>query len=136
MSFLVSNTGPLIALGAIDALYLLPQLYERVVIPDEVREELNAAPYGIMRFPFAETADWLEVQKVATPVDPLLITVLDWGEAAVIQLARELHADMVLIDERKGRKVASSVYHLRVIGTVRVLLDAKSNGLISSVGTA
>ena len=133
MSFLVSNTGPLIALGAIDALYLLPQLYERVVIPDEVREELNAAPYGIMRFPFAETADWLEVQKVATPVDPLLITVLDWGEAAVIQLARELHAD---IDERKGRKVASSVYHLRVIGTVRVLLDAKSNGLISSVGTA
>ena len=136
MSLLVSNTGPLIALSAIDALYLLPRLYERVVIPYEVREELSAAPHGIMRFPFAETVEWLEVEKVATPIDPLLITVLDWGEAAVIQLARDLHADIVLIDERKGRKVARSVYHLTVIGTVRVLLDAKNNGLISSVGSA
>ena len=37
MSLLVSNTGPLIALSAIDVLHLLPLLDERVVIPNEVR---------------------------------------------------------------------------------------------------
>jgi predicted nucleic acid-binding protein len=135
MRLLVSNTGPLIALSAIDALDLLPRLYERVVIPEEVRKELDAAPHGIMRFPFAETKDWLEVQHVSTPVDPLLTTVLDAGEAAVIQLARQVRTDAVLIDERKGRKVARSVYHLKVIGTVRVLVDAKNKGLLSSVGS-
>ena len=99
MSLLVSDTGPLIALSAIDSLHLLPLLYERVVIPHEVRKELNAAPQGIMRFPFAETATWLEVQQVSTPIDPLLTTVLDAGEAAVIQLARQMRANAVLIDE-------------------------------------
>jgi predicted nucleic acid-binding protein len=136
MSLLVSNTGPLIALSAIDALDLLPRLYERVVIPEEVRKELNAAPHGIMRFPFAETTGWLAVQQVSVTVDPLLSTVLDVGEAAVIQLARHLRADAVLIDERKVRKVARSVYQLNVIGTVRVLVDAKRKGLLSSVGSA
>lgn len=136
MSLLVSNTGPLIALSAIDALDLLPRLYERVVIPEEVRKELSAAPHGIMRFPFAETTGWLEVYQVSTPIDPLLSTVLDVGEAAVIQVARHLLADAVLIDERKGRKVARSVYHLNVIGTVRILVDAKRKGLLSCVGSA
>ena len=68
MSLLVSNTGPLIALSAIDALDLLPRLYERVVIPEEVRKELSTAPHGIMRFPFAETTGWLEVYQVSTPI--------------------------------------------------------------------
>lgn len=136
MSLLVSNTGPLIALNAIDALELLPQLYGRVVIPEEVRKELNAAPHGVMRFPFAETMSWLEVQQSLIPIDPLLTTILDTGEAAVIHLARTLRADAVLIDERKGRKVARSVYNLPVIGTVRVLVDAKQKGLLSNVGSA
>ena len=136
MTLLVSNIGPLIALSAIDALDLLPRLYGRVVIPEEVRKELSAAPHGIMRFPFSETTEWLEVQKLSAPVDPLLATVLDTGEAAVIQLAIHLPAEAVLIDERKGRKVARSVYQLKVIGTVRVLVDAKQKGLLSSVGSA
>ena len=61
---------------------------------------------------------------------------LDTGEAAVIHLARTIRSDAVLIDERKGRKVARSVYNLPVIGTVRVLVDAKRKGLLSAVGPA
>ncbi|MCC7280551.1 MAG: DUF3368 domain-containing protein [Chromatiaceae bacterium] len=39
----------------------------------------------------------------------------------------------VLIDERKGRKVARGIYGLRTLGTVRVLLEAKQSGLIDSI---
>jgi predicted nucleic acid-binding protein len=42
--------------------------------------------------------------------------------------------DYVLIDERKARKIARSVYGLNVIGTARLLVEAKKNGLIDSVG--
>jgi len=136
LSIVVSNTGPLIALCALDELELLPRLYGQIVIPDEVRLELTAAPPSSMRFPFAETSTWLMVKNLSTSVDPLLSVVLDVGEAAVIQMARNIQADVVLIDERKGRKVARTVYNLRVMGTMRVLVDAKKKGLLASVGSA
>jgi len=136
LSIVVSNTGPLIALCALDELELLPRLYGQIIIPDEVRLELNAAPPGAMRFPFAETATWLMVKNLSTSIDPLLSAVLDVGEAAVIQMARNVQADSVLIDERKGRKVARTVYNLKVMGTVRVLVDSKKKGLLASVGSA
>jgi predicted nucleic acid-binding protein len=69
-------------------------------------------------------------------LDPLLQTVLDYGEASVIQLAREMKADYVLIDERKGRKIAREIFSLKVIGTARILVEAKRKGIIDSVGDA
>ncbi len=72
----------------------------------------------------------------STPADPLLITALDAGEAAVIGLARELNADFTLIDERKARKVARTVYGLKVIGSAGILVEAKRHGLIANVGAA
>lgn len=57
----------------------------------------------------------------------------DEGQAAVIQLARALPRDQVLIDERKGRKVARDIDGQRTLGTVRVLLEAKQSGLIDAI---
>jgi predicted nucleic acid-binding protein len=50
---------------------------------------------------------------------------LDVGEAAVIGLALEEKATIVLIDERKARKVARDIYGLQPIGTTRILVEAK-----------
>ena len=44
-----------------------------------------------------------------------------------------MRIDQVLIDERKGRKVARHIYGLRTLGTVRVLLEAKQSCLIDSI---
>ncbi|MBI5187088.1 MAG: DUF3368 domain-containing protein [Nitrospinae bacterium] len=127
---LVSNTGPLIALSMIGRLNLLPELFSHVIIPSEVYAELIASSFEARRM--AKPA-WLEVKMAQPPADPLLLSILDKGEAAVIQLARQISADTVLIDERKGRKVARNVYNLAVIGTARVLVDAKKMGMIHSV---
>jgi predicted nucleic acid-binding protein len=58
---------------------------------------------------------------------------LDKGEASVIQLARETSADFVLIDERKARKIARKIYGIHVVGSARILLEAKHRGLIPKV---
>ncbi|MBN1850808.1 MAG: DUF3368 domain-containing protein [Deltaproteobacteria bacterium] len=41
--------------------------------------------------------------------------------------------DLVLIDERKARKVARKIYGIRVVGSARILVEAKHRGLVSNV---
>jgi len=65
--------------------------------------------------------------------DPMLTAMLDEGEAAVIALAGAQGISHVLIDERKGRRIARKIYGLTVWGTARVLIEAKLSGLLPTV---
>ncbi|MEW5745407.1 MAG: DUF3368 domain-containing protein [Nitrospirota bacterium] len=133
---LISNTGPLIALALIDRLDILQKLFRQVTVPGLVHAELlegGSSGCGLASY---NKASWIEVRHLSKPVEPLLQTILDRGEASVIQLAGEIAADYVLIDERKARKVARDVFGLKVVGTARVLVEAKRNGYIDSVGAA
>lgn len=130
----VCNTGPLIALGSAGQLDLLHQLFEQVIIPDHVRSEILAGRNDLAVRNF-QNAPWIQVRVVTQHAMPLLEMSLDQGESAVILLALETLPDVVLIDERKGRKVAADVYGLHVRGTVGILLDAKKLGLVPRVDT-
>lgn len=55
------------------------------------------------------------------------------SEAAVINLARQQNGTLVLIDERKARKVARDIYGLQPIGTARILVEAKRKNLLSKI---
>ena len=132
----ICNTGPLIALSMIDRIDILRHLFELVTIPEAVHKEiLEGGPIntGLLNY---RKAEWIKVVTLSKPVDPLLMTSLDSGEAAVIGLARELNANPVLIDERKARKIARTIYGLHVIGSARVLVEAKKRGLLDNVGAA
>jgi predicted nucleic acid-binding protein len=59
-----------------------------------------------------------------------LISRVDQGEAEAITLAKELNADYLLIDEKKGRKIAHE-FGLRTVGLLGVLLKAKTQKHIS-----
>jgi hypothetical protein len=129
----VCNTGPLIALATAESLVLLDHLFDRVLIPEPVRSELQAST----RLPktwdeIARNVTRVEVCLAGT-IDQLLASVLDAGEGAVIQLARERRAEWVLMDERKGRRVAREIYQLQVIGSAGLLLRAKKQGLIPNI---
>jgi hypothetical protein len=131
---LVSNTGPVIALALIDRLDILQSLFESVIISEDVHKELiegGSSGRGLLCY---QKASWIQVHPLVSPADPLLTTVLDRGEASVIQLALETKVDYVLIDERKARKIARDIYGLSVIGTARILVEAKRKGILNGVG--
>ncbi len=132
---LVCNTGPIIALSRAGVCHLLGSLFTRVLLPAPVVVELRAKhsgdPAGIER-----AIALAEIIRLAQPPDPLLLAELDLGEAAVIQTAREHGIKGVLIDERRARRVASTIYGLSVRGTCALLLEAKHRQLIPRVRPA
>ena len=120
----VSDTSPLTALLTVNRSEVLPQLFAEVVVPRTVWDELRRS--------HIELPEWLKMQDVSDAQETArLAELLDEGEAEAIELAKELHADLLLIDERKGRRVAAEE-GVPVIGLLGVVLLAKRRGLIPS----
>lgn len=113
----VSDASPLIALSAIGRLSLLQHLFPEIVIPAAVHREIQAED----RPGASEVlqAAWIETQSVESGH---LLSVLteepDPGEAEAIALALETEADVLLIDERRGRQVARRL-GCRVLGLLQ-----------------
>lgn len=126
---MVADTGPLIAFARIGRLDLLHQVVGELVIPGAVYEELTGQ--GQERPGAAEVArgEWIQRRIVG---DHAMVAhlphVLHAGEREAIVLAEELHAQL-LIDEQRGRNMATA-RGVTVLGSLRILIEAKQRGLI------
>ena len=126
----VSNTSPIINLAAIGQIDLLRRLYSRVIIPQAVYDEIISAGAGQPGVEEVRSAEWIETRRATDRiVIAALQTELDDGEAEAIALAIELNADLLLLDERKARRIASQL-GLRFIGILGALVEAKHQGII------
>ncbi len=130
----VSNTTPLIGLASIGRFGLLQKLFQEIYIPQAVYDEAVVAGRtegGAKRE--VRNAGWITVKAVKDrlAVDVLLDD-LDLGEAETIVLAREIKADWVLMDEKKGRRKLEQL-GLKKIGTIGILLKAKEMGYIEAL---
>jgi predicted nucleic acid-binding protein len=125
----VADTTPLNYLVLIDAIELLPSLYEHVLIPQEVHKELQQpkTPAKVRAWALSLPV-WCEVRSVISTPDAQLAE-LDPGERDAIQLALDSGIDTLLIDESEGRREAAR-RHLLVTGTLSVLEKAAQRGLI------
>ncbi len=129
----VSNTSPIVNLAVVGQLDLLRQLYGKVVIPQSVYHENAVIGAGQTGATEVSTFEWTETRQVTDrPLLAALRLELDEGEAEAIALAVELKANLLLLDERKGRVVASQL-GLQFIGLLGVLVEAKHKGLIRAV---
>jgi predicted nucleic acid-binding protein len=125
----VADTAPLNYLIQIESDALLFHLYERIIVPAGVMRELGhpAAPAAVRAWLTCVPA-WIDVRQPAGAAAAELAD-LDLGEREAIQLAEEQHADLILIDERRGRRKAKLRGH-RTTGTLGVLLSAGELHLI------
>ncbi len=126
----VSDTSPISGLYRIGHLHLFRILYQKVIIPEAVFQELlELKSFG---FDLEEIfmATWIEV-KSPTNINNVAILQkeLDLGEAEAIVLAQELNADLLLMDEAIGRQVAKRE-GMSVIGLIGMLAEAKTQGHI------
>jgi predicted nucleic acid-binding protein len=126
----VSDASPLISLTVIGHLELLKHLYERVLIPEAVYQEITGSDAEIPGASEVRTLEWIISQPVQNEmVVRALQSELDHGEAAAIALAVERQADLILIDERRARAVAARL-GLNVVGVLGVLVEAKHKDLV------
>ncbi|MGB6014388.1 MAG: hypothetical protein WBG32_06625, partial [Nodosilinea sp.] len=127
----ISNTSPLLYLYRIQALDWLPQLFDDVWIPNAVVLELEAGQKRGYDVPSLKRYLWIKV------VEPRVIPP-DWqalglgpGELAAMSLTLEHPTKIVLLDDMLARQAAQTS-GLCVWGTLKILLEAKSQGLTTT----
>lgn len=131
----ISDTSVITNLAAIQQLRLLPQLYNQVILPQAVYRELVEIDPPVPGTLEVQSAPWFEFRQVVNRsiVDRLRQEVrLDAGESEAIALALELNADLLLIDERRGRAEADRL-GLRITGLLGIFVEAKRRNLIAAV---
>ena len=128
MNNVVSNSTPLILFDKIDHLHLLKDLYRKIYIPQTVFDEVSNAKYENNIF---KGNDFIEVRHIqSTPI--LYPAALHSGEIEVFILAKELNADLCIIDDLLARNYAVNL-GLRITGSIGILLLAKELRLIKNV---
>ena len=134
MRDIVINTGPIIALvAATQSLDWLPSLYRQILIPFEVRHEIDAGGQGNPEScAINRIKDRVRIGDRATDIPTALQRELDMGEASVIASATQNQIGLVAIDEKAGRRLAR-IHGLLVTGSLGILLKAKKQHVIPSL---
>jgi predicted nucleic acid-binding protein len=128
MTIVIADTSPINYLVLIDEIGILPGLYHRIVIPEDVLLELmDAGAPPEVRDWTRQYPGWLEIRRV-TSREPSLMD-LDAGEGAAIALAQLETEVLLLIDESAGRLEASRS-GIPNTGTLGVLRAAAIEHLI------
>ena len=128
----ISDTTPIISLLKANHLELLEKLYGNVLIPEAVYQELTSNPAYEKEAEIVKMAKFLSsvtVENKKTVRALRNVTGLDIGESEALILYDEQKADLLLIDERKGRNVAKQ-RKVKYIGTAGILMLAYDLGLM------
>jgi predicted nucleic acid-binding protein len=131
VQLVVADTGPVNYLLLIGHIEILPALFDDVILPSVVRDELAEpnAPVPVRTW-IANPPAWVDVRQTAGIFEDASLRRLDAGEAAAIILAVELHADLLLMDDREGATAARRK-GFRVAGTLAVLSMAAQRNLLN-----
>jgi predicted nucleic acid-binding protein len=130
---IVSDTTPLITLLKIHHLDILGELFHEILIPEAVYVELTTnerfmdEAIEIMKCPFIQKVEVADQKSVRIFRKT---TGLDAGESEAIVLAEDIKADLLLMDEAKGRLVAQQM-DLKIMGTMGILLYAYEEKMIT-----
>ena len=130
----VSDTTPIISLLKINRLDLLEKSFGEVLIPNAVYEELTDDKRFAEEAKTVNAAPYIKAVPVSNPEAVRILrmaTGLDQGESEAIVLADERKADLLLMDEAKGRAISGKM-GIVIMGTIGLLISAYEDNLITS----
>jgi hypothetical protein len=128
----ISNTSPLLYLYRIGGIDWLPQLFDEVWMPEAIRSELQAGKSRGYDVPNPDDYSWLQIVNPKSTPSEWLALDLGAGEIAAMALALENPERVVLLDDMLARRTAQAA-GLQVWGTLKVLMEAKSQRIIEKV---
>lgn len=128
----VSNTSPLLYLYRIDALKWLPSLFAEIWIPGAVVLELQEGLQKGYDVPKPTEYDWIKIVEPKIVPSEWFAIDLGAGEIAAMSIALDYPDMIILLDDALARRTAMAA-GLNVWGTLRILLETKSSGLIENV---
>ena len=131
---IISDTTPIISLIIINRIDLLEKLFGEVIVPEAVFRELTTNSVFTNEAEIVKKSSFLKTTAVQNRKSLEILQAasgLDDGESEAIILADELKSDVLIIDERKGRKVAQNL-GIKITGTVGVLIQAHDEKMIST----
>jgi len=126
----VADTAPINYLVLIKEIELLPKLYREVAVHQAVLRQLLASGSPVAVRTWVENKPaWFRIEPVSGEGLSQTAEFLDAGEREAIALARAIRAELLIIDERAGRREAQRP-NLQVTGTLGVLLAASARGMV------
>ncbi len=131
---IISDTTPILSLLKVGRLGLLETLYHTVVVPEAVYHELTGNDSYEEERRKIEKCTFLSVGKVRNIESVRIlrdVTGLDAGESESLVLYGEMGANLLLIDEHKGRNVAKKMA-VEYVGTMGILMLAFDEGIITA----
>ena len=134
----VSDSSPLIALAKIDCFFLFEKLYGKLLISGEVYAEVVVAGAGLAGAVDTSTAPWVEVRELKNPSDLSLAQArfgLGVGELSTLLLAKEVMADLVILDDLGARRLAQREGY-KVQGCIAILETSFRKGYLTDLRQA
>ena len=129
----VSDATPLISLMKIGHLDLLQYYFGEVQIPPAVYNELITNTNYQDEANLIKDCPFIHIVKLSNYLEVNLIRKtegLDLGESEAIVLSNEIKAELLLMDELKGRQVAEQM-GIRIMGTIGLLLASYEKRYLS-----
>ncbi len=130
----ISDTTPIISLLKAGKLEVLEKLYQTIVVPEAVYGELTRNHTYEEEKKVIERCEFFTIEKVHNVESVRIlrdVTGLDAGESEALVLYGEKKADLLLIDEHKGRSVAKKM-SVKHIGTAGILMLAFNEGVLTA----
>ncbi|NRF41182.1 DUF3368 domain-containing protein [Pedobacter foliorum] len=121
-NIIITETSCFITLEKIGAFEILHQVFKNIVTTPEIQQKFGS-----------ELPNWIEIRSVRdTALQEVFKENVDAGEASAIALAMETSNAILIVDDLKGRKLASRMA-LNFMGTLGLLVKAKEYGVILNV---
>ncbi len=129
---IVLNASPIIALFKAGLDFVLPEIFDSIVVPDAVWQEISL--YDDEAFRGLSKAVWLKRKEFGIE-NRILVWNLGNGESQVLSWALNNPDFIAVVDDLAARRCAASL-NIRCIGTAGLLVLAKRRTLIPSLENA